>query len=75
MCFLKFQTDKDYITHFEHDYLVWWFANYYLYLFSSFFMFVTNKETAFNYCTQWSGVDDQIIDCSIISMGAMSHNI
>ena len=42
---------------------------------ASFFMFTTNKETAFNYCAQWSGVDDQIIDCSIISMGDMSHNI
>ena len=31
------------------------------------------KETIFNYCAQWSGVDDQEIDCSIISMGAMSH--
>ena len=33
------------------------------------------KETAFNYCPQWSGVDNQEIDCSIISMGAMSHAI
>ena len=30
------------------------------------------KETVFNYCAQWSGVDDQEIDCFIISMGAMS---
>ena len=30
------------------------------------------KETAFNYCPQWSGVDNQEIDCSIISMGAIS---
>ena len=30
------------------------------------------KDTVFNYCTQWLGVDDQEIDCSIISMGAMS---
>ena len=29
------------------------------------------KETVFNYCAQWSGVDDQETDCSIISMGAM----
>ena len=33
------------------------------------------KETAFNYCPQWSGVDNQEIDCSIISMGAMSYVI
>ena len=31
------------------------------------------KKTAFNYCAQWSGVEDQEIDCSIVSMGAMSH--
>ena len=33
------------------------------------------KETAFNYCPQWSGVDDQKIDCYIISVGPMSHTI
>ena len=33
------------------------------------------KETAFNYCAQWSGVDDQKIDCYIISIGPMSHTI
>ena len=33
------------------------------------------KETAFNCCTQWSGVDDQKIDFSIISIGVMSHTI
>ena len=33
------------------------------------------KETAFNYCVQWSDVGDQKIDCSIISIGAMSHTI
>ena len=31
------------------------------------------KETVFNYCAQWSGVDDQQTDCSIISMSAMPH--
>ena len=31
------------------------------------------KETVFKYCAQWAGVDDQEIDCSIISMGAMPH--
>ena len=38
------------------------------------FMFINKnlKETAFNYCTQWADVDDQKIDCSIISIGAMS---
>ena len=30
------------------------------------------KETAFNYCAQWSGVDDQEIDGSIILMGAIN---
>ena len=30
------------------------------------------KETVFNYCAQSSGVDDQKIDYTIISMGAMS---
>ena len=33
------------------------------------------KETAFNYCAQWSDVDDQKTDCSIILMGAMSRTI
>ena len=33
------------------------------------------KETVFNYCAQWSGVDDQKIDDSIISIGTMSHTI
>ena len=39
------------------------------------FMFINKnlKETAFNYCAQWSGVDDQKIDCSIISIGAIYH--
>ena len=42
-----------------------------------FFMFINEnlKETVFNYCAKWSSVDDQEIDCSIISMGAMSHQI
>ena len=31
------------------------------------------KEAVFNYCVQWSDVDGQEIDCSIVSMGAMSH--
>ena len=31
------------------------------------------KETFFSYCAQWSGVDNQEIDCSIISMGTMFH--
>ena len=37
-----------------------------------FFMFVNEnlKETVFNYCAQWSGVDDPEIDCFIIPMGA-----
>ena len=44
---------------------------------ASFFMFTNKnlKETAFNYCAQWSGVDDQKIDCSIISIDAMPHTI
>ena len=33
------------------------------------------KEAAFNYFAQWSGVDDQKIYCSIISVGAISHTI
>ena len=33
------------------------------------------KETAFNYCAQWSGADDQKIDSSVISTGVMSHTI
>ena len=35
-----------------------------------FFMFINGnvKETILNYWAQWSGVDDQEIDCSIISM-------
>ena len=63
------------------------FINYYLYLLfvlvlSKCFMFINKnlRETVFNYmlkvfnyCTQWSGVENQEIDCSIISMGAMSH--
>ena len=55
------------------------FINYYLYLLCilSMFMFINKnlKETAFNYCAQWSGVDDQKIDCSIISIGVMCHTI
>ena len=41
------------------------------------FMFINKnlKETAFNYCAQWSGVDDQKIDCSITSIDAMPHTI
>ena len=44
---------------------------------ASFFMFINKnlKETAFNYSAHWSGRDDQKIDCFVISMGAMSHNI
>ena len=46
---------------------------------ASFFMFMfinkNLKETAFNYCTQWSGVDNQKTDCSIISIGTMCHTI
>ena len=43
----------------------------------SFFIFINKnlKVAAFNYCAQWSGIDDQKIDRSIISMGAMSHTI
>ena len=45
----------------------------------SFFMFMfinkNLKETTFNYYAQWSGVDNQKIDCSIISIGFMSHTI
>ena len=33
------------------------------------------KETAYHYCNRWSGVDDQKIDFSIISMGFISHTI
>ena len=38
-------------------------------------MFVNKnlREAVFNYYAQWSGVGDQKIDCSIISMGAMSN--
>ena len=41
------------------------------------FIFISNnlKETAFNYSVQWSSVDDQKIDCAIISIGATSHTI
>ena len=41
------------------------------------FMFINEnlKETAFNYYAQWSGVDDQNINRSIILIGAMSHTI
>ena len=41
------------------------------------FMFVNKilKEIAFNYSVQWSSVDDQKIDCAIISIGATSHTI
>ena len=37
-------------------------------------MFVNKnpKETVFNYCAQWSDVDDQEIDGSIVSMGAIN---
>ena len=31
------------------------------------------KETVFNYCAPRSGVDNQEIDCSITSMGAISY--
>ena len=31
------------------------------------------KETVFNYNVQWSDLDDKEIDCSIVSIGAMSH--
>ena len=43
----------------------------------SFFMFINKnlKENAFNYCAQWSGVDNQKIDFSIISMDVMSYTI
>ena len=41
------------------------------------FMFINKnlKETAFNYCAQWSRIDDQKIDCSIILIAATSHTI
>ena len=40
-----------------------------------FFMLINEnvKEIVFNYCAQWLGEDHQEIDCSVISMGAMSH--
>ena len=45
---------------------------------ASFFMFMfiskNLKETAFNYYAQWSGVDDQKIDCSIISICTIVSN-
>ena len=42
-----------------------------------FFMFINKnlRKTVFNYCAQWSGVDDQNIEFSIISMGVMSGTI
>ena len=50
-----------------------------IYTCASFFMlmFINKnlKETAFNYCTQWSGIDDQKIDCSKVSIGAISHTL
>ena len=51
------------------------FINYYFALERKFFMFINGnlKETVFNHCAQWSGVDDQEADSSIISMGAISH--
>ena len=39
------------------------------------FMNKSLKETAFNYCAQWSGVEDQKIDFSIILMDVMSYTI
>ena len=46
---------------------------------ASFFMFMfinkNLKETVFNYCAQWSGVDDQKIGCFIISVSPMSHTL
>ena len=44
---------------------------------ASFFMFINKnlKETVFNCCAQWSAVDDQKIDFSIISISVMSHTI
>ena len=44
---------------------------------ASFFMFMNKnlKETAFNYCAQWSGVDGQKTNFFIISMGVMFHTI
>ena len=70
MCLLKFQIDKDNIISliFEHDYLAWW-------IYQLLFYNKNLKETAFNYCAQWSDVDDQKIDFSIISTGVMSHTI
>ena len=43
----------------------------------SFLMFINKnlKEATFHYCTQWSGVDNQKIHFSIISMGIMFHTI
>ena len=50
-------------------------VNLFVLTLSKFFTFINRnlKKTAFNYCAQLSGVDDQEIDCSIISMDAMSH--
>ena len=44
---------------------------------ASLFMFINRdlRDTAFNYSAKWSGVDDQMISFSIISMGVMSHTI
>ena len=43
----------------------------------SFFLFINKylKETAFDYYAHWSGADDQKIDFSIISIGAVSTPI
>ena len=48
-----------------------------IYTCASFFMFINKnlRETAFNYCTQWSGVDDQKTDRSINSIDTISHII
>ena len=64
----------------DMDYIILLILNMIIYyVCASFFMFMfikqNLKETSFNYRAQWSGVDDQKIDCSVISIGAMSHTI
>ena len=73
LCFFNFQIDKDYIISLILNMIVQYgeFINYYLYLLCVSF----HVSTAFNDCAQWSDVDNQKIDFSIISMGAMSHTI
>ena len=76
--FFNFQIENEYTTWLIFNMIIYYGKLLFVLVVRKlrrFFIFINEnlKEIIFNYCAQWSGVDDQEIDYSIISVGAMSH--